>query len=91
MSDTKRQSGYYWVKRKENAYGSGEWEVLSWKDNIPLFKDLRGAWIAEGMPKLTDCHMIEINETRILNPDENLYSHKRVMQPTSDVYVNRTE
>lgn len=65
----KRESGYYWVKRQERAFGNTQWEVGFYCKESPFMRGF-GAWIFEGVPKLADHHMVEINETRIKNPDE---------------------
>ena len=50
-----REDGYYWVKVKA-------WKVMEF---------LGGKWVYNGTPTLDDFDFIEINNTRILSPDEN--------------------
>jgi hypothetical protein len=62
----KRQNGYYWAKMLPSYYTEGntpEWEVCYFLD---------GKWFstAYGNVDFNDTDFTDINETRILNPDE---------------------
>ena len=56
-----RETGYYWVK---TGYGEDVWEVA-------LYDDVLDSWKITGDEQ--DWFPEEINETRILNPDEQEY------------------
>jgi hypothetical protein len=61
LKNSIRDSGYYWVKVNEND----DWEIASWDG-------CQACWFYNG--ERSDCDIsikfIEINETRIKNPDE---------------------
>ena len=56
----KRKSGFYWVKTA--MINSGKWIVAYHHDD---------KWHVPSInPTLGDYHMVEINENRIMSPDE---------------------
>jgi len=57
----KRKSGYYWVK----YINSGDWVVC-------LYYQSTGKWYVPNT-FISDEYLGEINETRIMNPDEVEY------------------
>lgn len=63
MTKNERQPGYYWVK----WFHTNEWIVAEYD---PRFSSR--PWFIPGVGEedYDDSHFSEINETRILNPDE---------------------
>lgn len=56
----KRVNGYYWVKQK-----LGTWEIGEW---------VKDKWVLLGRYHFYDSAFTEINETRILSPEEQVKS-----------------
>ena len=61
-----RQTGYYWVRRPCNKDEDSDWEIALF-ENLPDRKIWTIMWF-EG--EFNDNAFIEINENRILNPEE---------------------
>ena len=58
----KRKSGFYWVKER----GDSGWSVAYYSDN-----GSHNGWIIPGVCKaISDSYFDEINENRIMSPDE---------------------
>lgn len=68
----KREIGYYWVKDEENVWVVSEYE---WNYN-----QTEMYWyFGESEDGVKDEFLLEINETRILNPDE-VNPYKKALQ-----------
>lgn len=59
----KRETGYYWVKKHPTC----KWETSFWNDRNNLWLTLSASFKPIA---INDEGWSEINETRILNPDE---------------------
>lgn len=65
-----RQEGYYWVK------SDGKWIVMEYENY---------GWECEGGP-LPSNYFSEVNETRIPNPDENMFTINRDETVPEEMY-----
>ena len=61
-----RETGWYWVKRNSpHSWLNALWQPVLWAP----FANGKSYWVVHDMP-VDDANWDQINETRILNPDE---------------------